>query len=60
MDVRSGVLGLLGILMVSHLIFLGFVHGSTEKGPEQFQRASETYVSILLALMAPLGGTRGE
>lgn len=46
--------------MVSHLVFLGFVHGSTEKGPEQFQRASETYVSILLALMAPLGGTRGE
>jgi hypothetical protein len=36
--------------MVSHLAFLGF---RSDK-PEQFQKAAETYVTILLALMAPL------
>ena len=44
------VLSLLGILMVSHLTFLGF---RTDK-PDTFQRAAETYVAILLALMTPL------
>lgn len=44
------VLGLLGVLMVSHLAFLGF----RSNEPNAFQRASETYVAILLALMTPL------
>ncbi len=44
------VLSLLGVLMVSHLTFMGF---RTDK-PETFQRAAETYVAILLALMTPL------
>jgi hypothetical protein len=43
-------LGLLGVLMCSHLAFLGF----RSEGPDQFQRAAETYVTIILALMAPL------
>ena len=47
---HSIVLALLGVLMVSHLAFLGF---RTDK-PEIFQRAAETYVAILLALMTPL------
>ena len=47
---QSAVLALLGVLMVSHLTFLGF---RTDK-PETFQRAAETYVAILLALMTPL------
>lgn len=40
---------LLGLLMVSHLSFLGF----RTKEPDQFQRAAETYVTVLLALLAP-------
>lgn len=60
---------LLGILMVFHLAFLGFIAkycGSTlaekesseqcGRSVESFQRASETYVAILLALMAPTPG----
>lgn len=60
---------LLGVLMVFHLGFLGLTAkycGSTlaDKEPseqcsrstESFQRASETYVAILLALMAPTPG----
>ena len=63
--------GLLGLLMMSHLGFLGFgaKHCAdmaksgvfTEpcgKASETFQRASETYVAILLALMAPTPGTK--
>jgi len=62
-------LGLLAILMVSHLMFLGIgasgcrqliVSGHVDI-PEQcentsgiFQRAAETYIAIILALMAPL------
>ena len=68
-DKATWVLGLLGILMVSHLIFLGFgakhCHDLVTRDPstitEQcnnstdiFQRAAETYIAILLALMAPL------
>ena len=84
-DKATWVLGLLGILMASHLSFLGFgaVHcrelnlraledGQTShlwNGDEPkprtvgegcanyaatFQGAAETYIAILLALMAPL------
>ena len=55
--------------MVFHLAFLGFTAkycGSTlaekesseqcGRSVESFQRASETYVAILLALMAPTPG----
>lgn len=62
--------GLLGLLMASHLAFLGFAarHCSqmartgelTEQcsnAPEIFQEAAETYVAILLALMAPSPGS---
>ncbi len=64
-------LGLLALLMASHLLFLGMgaagcrqliVAGRTDL-PAQcdntssiFQRAAETYVAIILALMAPLSG----
>ena len=47
---QTWALGLLGLLMASHLAFLGF---RSEK-PTEFQRAAETYVTILRALMAPL------
>jgi hypothetical protein len=47
---QRAVLTLLGVLMVSHLAFLGF----RANEPNAFQRASETYVAILLALMTPL------
>ena len=63
--------GLLGLLMASHLAFLGFgaKHCSDlakadvftdqcGKSTETFQRAAETYVAILLALMAPIPGTK--
>lgn len=47
---QTWALGLLGVLMCSHLTFLGF---RSEK-PTEFQRAAETYVTLLLALMTPL------
>ena len=47
---QTWALGLLGVLMVSHLTFLG----CRSDGPNEFQQAAETYVTILLALMAPL------
>lgn len=47
---QKAVMALLGVLMVSHLAFLGVK--STEANA--FQRASETYVAILLALLTPL------
>ena len=47
---QTWALGLLGVLMCSHLTFLGF----RSDQPNEFQRAAETYVTILLALMAPL------
>lgn len=49
---QTWTLGLLGVLMCSHLAFLGF----RSDQPDQFQRAAETYVTILLALMTPLPG----
>lgn len=66
---QTWALGLLGVLMCSHLAFLGFgakhCHDLVTRDPgsitEQcndstsiFQRAAETYVAIILALMAPL------
>ena len=48
------VLGMLAVLMVSHLTFLGMNAKGTPDGPQIFQRASETYVAILLALLTPL------
>ena len=66
---HTAALGLLGVLMVSHLAFLGYgtkhCHDLVTKKPELiteqcnksteiFQRAAETYVAIILALMAPL------
>ena len=47
---QTWALGLLGVLMCSHLTFLGF---RSDK-PTEFQRAAETYVTIILALMTPL------
>lgn len=40
---------LLGILMTAHLSFLGFRADNTD----EFQQAAETYVTVLLALLAP-------
>jgi len=40
---------LLGILMTAHLSFLGFRSDDTG----EFQQAAETYVTVLLALLAP-------
>jgi hypothetical protein len=45
---------MLAVLMVSHLTFLGVNAKGTPDGPQVFQRASETYVAILLALLTPL------
>lgn len=60
---------LLGLLMTSHLVFLGFGakhcadlanRGETteqcQKATDVFQEAAETYVAIILALMAPSPG----
>lgn len=62
---------LLGLLMASHLAFLGFggwhcsrmARGGTiteqcSNASQIFQRAAETYVAILLALMAPSPGRK--
>jgi len=51
---HSAILSLLAVLMVSHLTFLGMNVKGDPDGPQAFQRASETYVAILLALMTPL------
>jgi len=51
---QTWTLGLLGVLMCSHLAFLGF---RSDK-PTEFQRAAETYVTIILALMTPLPSKR--
>jgi hypothetical protein len=51
---HSTVLSLLAVLMVSHLTFLGINAKDSENGPAVFQKASETYVTILLALLTPL------
>lgn len=40
--------------MCSHLTFLGVNAKNSPEGPQLFQRASETYVAILLALLTPL------
>ena len=68
-DKQTWAFGLLGLLMASHLSFLGFgakhCHDLVIQNPEAiteqcnestaiFQRAAETYVAIILALMAPL------
>lgn len=68
-DKQTWAFSLLGLLMASHLIFLGFgaknCHDLVMQNPEAiteqcsestgvFQRAAETYVAIILALMAPL------
>jgi hypothetical protein len=46
---RDVALRLLGGLMCCHLAFIGF----NTRQPEAFQKAAETYVAILLALMVP-------
>lgn len=51
---RTAVMGLLGLLMSSHLLFLGINAEKEPGGVAAFQRASETYVAILLALLTPL------
>ena len=51
---HTAVLGLLAVLMCSHLTFLGMNAKHSPEGPQLFQRASETYVAILLALLTPL------
>jgi len=55
-DKSAWVLGLLGLLMVGHLSFLGF-HNSDDAA-DRFQRAAETYVTVILALMAPIPGRK--
>ena len=72
-DKTAWVLGLLGLLMASHLTFLGFAakHCSnlairnpsamTEQcnnSTNIFQRAAEMYIAILLALMTPLSAKK--
>jgi hypothetical protein len=51
---RSAVMALLGLLMSSHLLFLGINAEKEPGGVQAFQRAAETYVAILLAMLAPL------
>lgn len=53
-DKSGAVLALLGLLMTAHLAFLGFNANNKADGTQVFQRAAETYVAILLALMTPL------
>ena len=55
-DKTTWVLGLLGLLMVGHLSFLGF--RSNEDAADKFQQAAETYVTVILALMAPIPGRK--
>lgn len=43
---------LLAFLMASHLSFLGF-KDTSKTAAQDFQRAAETYVTVLLALLAP-------
>ena len=55
-DKTTWVLGLLGLLMVGHLGFLGF--RANEDAADKFQQAAETYVTVILALMAPIPGRK--
>ena len=55
-DKSTWILGLLGVLMVGHLSFLGVHH--SEKSGEEFQEAAEVYVTVILALMAPIPGRK--
>lgn len=43
---------LLALLLTSHLAFLGFKDNSDDAA-QDFQQAAETYVTVLLALLAP-------
>jgi hypothetical protein len=43
---------LLALLLTSHLAFLGFKDNS-DSAAQDFQQAAETYVTVLLALLAP-------
>ena len=47
---QTWALGLLSVLMVSHLTFLGF---RAEKSSE-FHDATKTWTAVILALLAPL------
>jgi hypothetical protein len=40
--------------MVTHLAFLGVAESGKPDASQAFQKAAETYVAILLALMTPL------
>lgn len=66
---HTAALGLLALLMSSHLAFLGFgamhCHDLVMENPEKiteqcnksteiFQEAAQMYIAIILALMAPL------
>jgi len=53
-DKSTWVLGLMGLLMVGHLGFLGWNSHHTERAADEFQEAAETYVTVMLALMAPI------
>lgn len=55
-DKTTWVLGLLGLLMVGHLGFLGF--RPNDDAADKFQQAAETYVTVILALMAPIPGRK--
>ena len=55
-DKTTWVLGLLGLLMIGHLGFLGFK--PTDDAADKFQQAAETYITVILALMAPIPGRK--
>ena len=67
---QTWALGLLAMLMVSHMLFLVFsskhcyeliaanpilAKEQCDNPSETFQEAAETYIALLLALMAPIG-----
>lgn len=47
---QTWALSLLGILMLFHLTFLGV----KVDDPKEFQEAAKGYVTVILALLAPL------
>lgn len=67
---QTWALGLLAMLMMSHMLFLVFTSRhcysliaanptaethQCDEPSETFQEAAETYIALLLALMAPIG-----
>ena len=48
--ITTMALSMLALLMASHMAFLGL---RSDK-PAEFQRAAETYITLLLALLTPI------